>query len=258
MKYRRKRCIFFVIHKKCIEKKIEQLFGESKKIFRNIFCIALIGLIASGKHAWQEEEETRKDSSTVLILLEQLCIPELFKDIQDAILLILRYKTHWLFRATSSSTFTMSDVLSICILSQIQDWYLEDKIWATDRQYSLCLLILRTKITRILMWSTWVYRVVHNTCIKHGKDIKTQCIGSTSIMLWRRIKILSDSIECNHPSRNTSSLLYSESCKDGNWRSQKRESFHVTSASTKDLFETRMEKIIGFRTCSATRSWATI
>ena len=28
-----------------------------------------------------------------------------------------------------------------------------------------------------------VYRVVHNTCIKHGKDIKTQCIGSTSILL---------------------------------------------------------------------------
>ena len=27
-----------------------------------------------------------------------------------------------------------------------------------------------------------------------------------------RIDILSDSIECNHPSRNTSSLLYSKSC----------------------------------------------
>ena len=30
------------------------------------------------------------------------------------------------------------------------------------------------------------------------------------------------------------------------------------SASTKDLLETRMEKRIGFRTLSATRSWATI
>ena len=35
-------------------------------------------------------------------------------------------------------------------------------------------------------------------------------------------------------------------------------SIHVTSASTKDLLETRMEKRIGFRTCSATRSWATV
>ena len=39
-----------------------------------------------------------------------------------------------------------------------------------------------------------------------------------------RIKVLSDSVECNHPSRNTSSLLYSESCLDGNWRSHVRES----------------------------------
>ena len=37
-------------------------FWRIKKIFRNISCIALIGLIASGKHAWQEEEETGKIS----------------------------------------------------------------------------------------------------------------------------------------------------------------------------------------------------
>ena len=54
----------------------------------------------------------------------------------------------------------------------INTW--EVKVWAKDRQYSFCLWILWTKTTRVLMWSTWVYRVVHNTCIKHGKDIKTQ------------------------------------------------------------------------------------
>ena len=48
-------------------------------------------------------EEIRKFSSTVLILQEQLCISELFKDIQNAILLILRYKTMWLFKTTSPS-----------------------------------------------------------------------------------------------------------------------------------------------------------
>ena len=51
--------------------------GELKNIFRNISCIALIGLIASGKYAWQEEE-IKEDSSTVLMLQEQLCISELF------------------------------------------------------------------------------------------------------------------------------------------------------------------------------------
>ena len=50
----------------CIEKMMEQFnSGELKIIFRHISCIALIGLIASGKYVWQEEEETRKDSSTV-------------------------------------------------------------------------------------------------------------------------------------------------------------------------------------------------
>ena len=36
------------------------------------------------------------------------------------------------------------------------------------------------------MWSTCKHRVLHNTCTKHGKDIKTQYIGSTSILLWRK------------------------------------------------------------------------
>ena len=91
MKYRKKWYIFFVIHNMCIENKMEQFIsGESKKIFRISFHTLLIGLPASGKYAWQEEEEIRDDSSTVLILQEQLCISELFKDIQDATLLILR------------------------------------------------------------------------------------------------------------------------------------------------------------------------
>ena len=40
----------------------------------------------------------------------------------------------------------------------------------------------------------------------------------------------------------------------------KNKSFHVTSASTKDLTTSRMDKRIGFRTCSTFRrkSWATI
>ena len=92
----------------CIEKKMEQFnSGELKKFFRNMSCILLIGMIASGKHAWQDEEEKRKDSSTVLRIQEQLCVSEIFKDIQDAILLILHYRTMVLFRATSSSTYIM-------------------------------------------------------------------------------------------------------------------------------------------------------
>ena len=56
--------------------------GELTKFFR----------ISKWKYAGQEEEEIKEDSSTVLILQEQLCISELFRDIQDVILLILRYR----------------------------------------------------------------------------------------------------------------------------------------------------------------------
>ena len=53
---------------------MEQLnSGESKTIFRNMSCIVIIGLTKSGRAAWQEEEETRKDTSIVLILQEQFC-----------------------------------------------------------------------------------------------------------------------------------------------------------------------------------------
>ena len=42
--------------------------GELKTIFRNISSIVIIRLTTSGRKAWQEEdEETRKDTSIVLI-----------------------------------------------------------------------------------------------------------------------------------------------------------------------------------------------
>ena len=51
---------------------------------------------------------------------------------------------------------------------------------------------------------------LHNAWKRHQDAV---FFGSTSILLLRKEKnILSDSIECNHLSRNTSSLLYSESC----------------------------------------------
>ena len=59
-----------------IEKIMEQLnSGESKTIFKKHFLyIVIIGLTTSGRKAWQDEEETRKDTSVVLIHKEQSCI----------------------------------------------------------------------------------------------------------------------------------------------------------------------------------------
>ena len=49
--------------------------------------------------------------------------------------------------------------------------------------------------------------VVHKTFMTHGRNIKTLYIGRNRSCESEKIDILSDSIECNHPSKNTSSLL---------------------------------------------------
>ena len=74
-----------------------------------------------------------------------------------------------------------------------------------------------------------------------------------------RIDILSDSIGCSYPSRNTSSLMVFRKVVRMETGEVKYENVYMSpQASIKDLLETRMEKRIGFRTCSTSRSWATI
>ena len=237
-----------------IEKMMEQLnSGESKTIFKNMSCIVIIGLATSGRAAWQEEEETRKDTSIVLLRQEQFCISEQFKVIQDAVSMILLYRTMSLFRTISSSTIITSDVQSIYTPSSIRDWYLEVKFWKTDRQYSFCLWIPWTKTMRIFLRSTWVYLVMPNTCTKHGRNIRHGFLGRHQSCSEKRIEVLPDSIERNHSSRNTFSLLYSESCSDGNWRCHLPEGICVTSFSSNDLLETWLDERSEFRICSTTR-----
>ena len=66
--------------------------GELKKIFRVNDHSLFVGLMVDSKHAWQQETQ-EGDSSTALMIQVQLFISELFKDIQDAILLVLHYRT---------------------------------------------------------------------------------------------------------------------------------------------------------------------
>ena len=133
------------------------------------------------KSSMQEEEETRTYSSIQMILQEQFCTSELSKVIQDAILLILHYKTMSWFRTVSWSTFITLNLQSIYLPSAIQDWYREVKIWAT-----FCLWIPWIKNTRILRRSTWEHRVLHKRCVKHERNIKTRCIGSTANLFTRK------------------------------------------------------------------------
>ena len=67
-----------------------------------------------GRVGWQEAEATRKEFNIVLIHKDKkFFVSELFKVIQDAIPLILHYRTMSSFRTISSSTFITSDVQSI-------------------------------------------------------------------------------------------------------------------------------------------------
>ena len=110
-----------------------------------------------GKAKWQEAEATRKYFNIVLTRQDnEFFISELFKVIQDAIPLILHYRTMCQFRTISSGTFIILDVQSIYTPSQIQDWYWEDKILERkDRQYSSRLWIPWTRNIKSRTSLTW-------------------------------------------------------------------------------------------------------
>ena len=55
-----------------------------------------------------------------------------------------------------------------------------------DRQYFLRLWVLSTRNTKIRITMTWTHHVLHGTSRKSGRNIKTQCIGSTSNLLKRK------------------------------------------------------------------------
>ena len=96
-------------------------FGESKTIFKKISCIVINGLTTTGRKPWQEDEKTREHTNIVLIHQEKkFLISEFFKVIQDAIPLILIYRTKLLFRTVTSNTLIILDVESIYIHRQFR------------------------------------------------------------------------------------------------------------------------------------------
>ena len=182
---------------------------------------------------------------------DKLFVSGLFKDIQDAISLVFHYRTMWWFRADSSNIFTILDVRSIFILSPIQEWYWEDKVRGKDRLF-FCLLILWTKVTRIWMRLIWTHRVMHNTCTMHGRDTKTQYIGSTSTLLWRndwssfRLDLM-QSFSTKHFQLFVFQKLLS-------WKLENSFSRKVSPPPLPKIF---LDEGIGFTSCSTSRSQPT-
>ena len=73
---------------------MEQLnFARSSFIFEIIIHKYRIGLMIDGKLVWLQAEDPNEDISIALIIWEQLSTSVLFKDILEAISLILFYRT---------------------------------------------------------------------------------------------------------------------------------------------------------------------
>ena len=86
---------------------------------------------------------------------------------------------------------------------------------------------------------------MHKAWKKHQNTV----LGRHQPCSQERIEVLSNAIERHHSLQDTPSLLYPESCSDGNWRGHVRERICVTSASSKDFLETSLDERIGFRSC---------
>ena len=96
--------------------------GDYKIIFGTILSNLNIGLMNSGRVQCQKAEETRKGFQYCTNPSgQEILFSELFKVVQDAVLLIFLYRTKFEFRTISSSTFIISDVQSIYTPSQIED-----------------------------------------------------------------------------------------------------------------------------------------
>ena len=93
---RRKWSIFFDTIKRYRGKKMEQLSStKSNSIFEIIIHKYKFGLMIVGKLVWLQEEDRKEDISIALMIREEFSTSVLFKDILEAISLILHYRTMW-------------------------------------------------------------------------------------------------------------------------------------------------------------------
>ena len=99
-----------------------------------------------------------------------------------------------------------------------------------------------------------MYHVMHHTCTMHGKDIKTR-------FFWADIDLGIKEGLAFYETRSNATIFQETlpgycipkvvRLKTGEVLNEK--SIHVTSISTKDLITSRMDKGIGFESCSTTR-----
>ena len=187
----------------------------------------------------------KKNFNIVLILQEKFFTSELFKVIQDAIPLILHCRTMCWFRTISSSTFITSDVRSIYTPSWIRDWYQEDKFWAKDRQY-----LFFTSVDPM----NKEHRDPETVDLKArrlARYLQTAWKKHQNTVYWVDIRLAQKKGLKFYQTRSNAIILHETipAYCDGNWRSDLRESFCVTSTSSEDFLWRQLDEKIGFRSC---------
>ena len=105
------------------------------------------------------------------------------------------------------------------LITQIQDWYREDKFWG-KRQTLFFTAVNPMKQGTQRSARDWLDRTA--SCIVQAENVEKtprhRVLGRYTTCSTESIEVPSNKIERNHLLRHTSSLLYPESCCDGIWR----------------------------------------
>ena len=193
-----------------------------------------------GKLVWLQAEDPNEDISVVLTIWEQLSTSVLFKDILEAISLILHCRaTCWL--ELEYSTFTMWEAHSISIQLSTMDWFLEVRIRAEDKLCSSNLLIQEMKVTKIQKILTSLSaprlaRYIHRAWKKHQDAIFWVDIdlGIKEGLVFYQTRSNAIIYQGVLPA---SCIVRAERLKNGETLYERQ----VSSSTTNDLFDTRSQ-----------------
>ena len=193
---------------------MEQLdSGESKTIFRNISCIVIIGLTTSGKKSMAGGGGNKKryqyctDSSGVILYLRAL------QGHSDSASLILLYRT-MSFIPSNFFQYIYNVGCAINLHSIINSGLIPGGQNLSNRQTVFFLPV--DPMDKNHKDPDKIDSECTASCTIHAQSMeetsKYGILGRHQSCSEERIEVLSKSIERNHSSRNTPSLLYSESC----------------------------------------------
>ena len=189
-----------------------------------------------------QAEDPNEDISIALITWDQSFISVLFKDILGTVSLILRYQTTYWLDLEYFLTFTMWE--AILIFTQLSAW---TGTWRPEfEQKTICVLLACWSKRRRPQRSKEYWLLCSASCPIRAKHLETA--SGYGILDWswswnhqRRIEVLSNTIERNYSSRDTSSKLHSKSWKIEKLRKMIWKAIIVSSPITEDLFEARSQ-----------------